>query len=72
MNPDVEAYKRDTDMVDGALETLELTLVERGIIRFTPTFIYFLDPPKAPMLQRFLRPFISKKMLHSYSYDIRG
>ena len=38
---DMEAYECAIDMVDGALETLDLTLSKRGIVWFT--FGYFVD-----------------------------
>ena len=38
---DMEAYECAIDMVDGALETLDLTLSKRGIVGFT--FGFFVD-----------------------------
>ena len=38
---DIEAYECAIDMVDGALETLDLTLSKRGIVGFT--FGFFVD-----------------------------
>ena len=35
LNADSEACGCGIDMVDGALETLDLTLYERGIVRFS-------------------------------------
>ena len=37
----MEAYECAIDMVDGALETLDLTLSKRGIVGFT--FGFFVD-----------------------------
>ena len=36
---DIEAYGCDIDMIDGALETLDLTLSKRGMFEFASGFV---------------------------------